>query len=150
MNWVKLKEDIVAKIVLLAILSSPAWISYSVMTVLAVGENTKMITEYGEAIKELTEAVAGMAQLHGNAGILENGARLTAAINTSSPATRFDQGQRLQVTNRSDQSRAIITITVEGSFESDPYHLLDLSAASGRALRASEKKIQVAIEPVED
>ena len=148
MNFTKLKEDIMAKLVLVAVLSLPVWGSSAVFTYLAVGENVEAITVNSKAINELTEAIGGMSQLFGNAEILENGSSLTAAINTSSNAVRFEEGQQLLVTNKTDQSRATITITVQGKFESGPFHLLDLSAASGRALRASEKTIQVVIEPV--
>ena len=138
------------KAITLMVFSSPGWATALVMTFLAVGHNTAAIEVNTGAIGELVEAVGGMTQLFGSAEVRENGDLLTAAINTSSPATRFDEGQRLLVTNKSDQSRATITITVRGKFESDPYHLLDLSAASGRALRASEKRIQVVIEPVQE
>ena len=53
MNLTKLKEGIVSKLVLLAILTSPGWIGYSVKTVLAVGENSKGIEANTEAIGEL-------------------------------------------------------------------------------------------------
>jgi hypothetical protein len=148
MNWTKLKEDVVSKLVLLAILTSPGWIGYSIFTVLAVGENTAAITANAAAIGELTEAVGGMAQLFGNAEILENGGNLTAAINTHSNAVRFREGQELRVTNTSDRNETTITVVVQGKFEGEPHLLLNLSSASGRAIRASTEQIQVAIEPV--
>ncbi len=148
MNWQKLKEDIMGKLVLLAVLSMPVWGSSAIYTYLAVGENVEAIAANSKVISDLTEAIGGMSQLFGNAEILEDGSSLTAAINTSSNAVRFEEGQQLLVTNKTDQSRATITITVQGKFESGPFHLLDLSAAAGRALRASENTIQVVISPV--
>ena len=150
MNWVKLKEDVVGKLVLLAILSSPVWISYSVFTVLAVGENSAAITANSKVILELTEAMGGMTQLFGNAEILEVGEVMTAAINTHSDAVRFKPGQRLVVTNTGDRREMSVTLIVEGKFESEPHVFLNLSRNAGRALGARPgDTIQVAIEPGE-
>jgi len=151
-NWPKLKEDIVGKIVLLAVLASPGWLSgfaYGAWVLVeTVGENKLAIAANAEAIGELTEALGGMTQLFGNAEILENGSGLTAAINTHSNAVRFREGQQLLVTNTSGRGQTQITLTVQGKFTDEAHLLLNLSAAAGRALRASAKEIQVAIEPV--
>ncbi len=149
MDFAKLKQDIVSKLVLLAILTSPGWISGAILTYLAVGENVEAIAANSTAIIELTETLGGMNQLFGNAEILENGTELTASINTHSNAVRFREGQELRVTNTSDRTETTITIIVRGKFEDEPHLLLNLSSASGRAIRASAKEIQVAIEPTE-
>ena len=135
---------------LFVIFSSPLWISQGVATVNSIGENTIAIAANIKAINALTESVGGMVQLFGNAEVLEDGSQLTTAINTYSDAVRFREGQRLIVTNTSDRSETTIRVTVLGKFESDPFHLLNLSAAAGRAIRASQDKIQVAIEPAEE
>jgi len=132
----------------LFVLSSPVWISQGWATVNSIGANSQAISANAVAIGELTEVVGGMIQIFGNAEILENGAALTAAINTHSNAVRFREGQQLRVTNTSDRSETTITIVVQGKFEDEPHLLLNLSAAAGRAIRASEKEIQVAIEPI--
>ncbi len=150
-------------IVLLAVLASPGWLTgfaYGAWVLVeTVGENKSAISATNEIVTEMAEALGGMTQLFGNAEILEDGVQLTAAINTSSDANRFDQGQELLVTNKGDRSRSTITVIVRGQFdEGNPYHLLDLSAAAGRALRAPQEpeegdervKIQVSIEPVPD
>jgi hypothetical protein len=147
MNWVQLKENIVGKLILAGILTSPGWIGYSVLTVLSVGENTAAIAVNSKSIGDLAEAVGGMAQLFGNAEVMANGTSLTAAINTHSNAVRFREGQRLLVTNTSDRGQTQITLTVQGKFEGEAHLLLNLSAVAGRALRASTDEIQVAIEP---
>lgn len=148
MNITKLKEDIVGKLVLFTILTSPGWISYSVLTVLAVGQNSEATAVNAEAIKGLTAVVGGMTQLFGNAEILDVGDVMTAAINTHSDAVRFKPGQRLVVTNTGDRREMSVTLIVEGKFESEPHVFLNLSRNAGRALGASPgEMIQVAVEP---
>jgi len=141
----------VGKLVLLAVLTSPGWISYSVLTVLAVGENSRAVLANAEAIKELTAVVGGMAQLFGNAEILDIGETMTASINTHSDAVRFKPGQNLVVTNTGDRRAMSVRLIVEGKFESQPHIFLNLSRNAGRALGASPgETIQVAIEPLQE
>ena len=152
MDLKKMKEDIVGKLVLLAILSAPAWISYSVLTVLSVGRNTVAITANTETITELAETLGGMNQLFGNAQILENGQSLTVTINVHSDAGRWSQrGRRLIVVNTGDSREMSTTVTVEGKFEGEPHLFLNMSRAAGRAIGASPgDEIQVSIQPADD
>ena len=149
MNWVKLKEDIVGKLFLLTILSSPVWLSYSVLTVLSVGENKIAIETNTSAITGLTETLGGMSQIFGNAEVQENGTTLTASVNTRSDAGRYSQpGRRLTVINTGSRREMSVIVTVEGKFEGEPFLFLNMSRAAGRAIGAQPgDEIQVAIEP---
>ncbi len=148
MNWIKLKEDIVGKLVLLAILSSPVWLSYSVLTVLSVGKNTTAIAANTTSIEGLTETLGGMQVIFGNADIQMNGQALTASVNIHSDAGRWSKpGTRLHVTNTGSRREMSVHVTVAGKFEDEPHVFLNMTSAAGRAVGAQPgDQIQVSIE----
>lgn len=130
----------------LVTLSSPVWVSSGIATVTSIGANTAAVAKITVTVQELTVLVGDMGQVFGNAEILDVGDTLTAAVNLHSDAVRFKPGQTLEITNTGDRRQMTAVVTVEGKFESDPFTLLNLSRAAGRALGARpEDKIQIAI-----
>ena len=132
---------------IIATLSSPVWVKSGIATITSIGANTAAVARNTVAIQGLTVLVGDMGQVFGNAEILDVGDTLTAAINLHSDAVRFKPGQTLEITNTGDRRQMTAIVIVEGKFESDPFTLLNLSMAAGRALGARpEDKIQIAIE----
>ena len=135
---------------ILVITTSWAWIPATYSTVRSISENSSAVVSNAAAISELAEVVGDMGQLFGNAEILDVGDTMTAQINIHSDAVRFKPGQRLDVTNTGDRREMSVTVEVDGKFESDPYHFLNLSRSAGVRLGARpEDTIQVMIVPAE-
>ena len=129
----------------MALLSSPAWVSQGLETVRSIGENTK-------AIEEIREIVGGMNVLFGNAEVLEEGQTMTASVNVNSEARRWARsGRRLEIINTGDRRQMSVTVTVNGKFEAEPNVFLYMSRASGSAIGARPgEKVQVSIEAADE
>jgi len=129
------------------------WIPAAYGFVTSVGENTADIETVRVSVVELTETLGGMAQIFGNAEILENGTTLSVSVNIHSDAGRWSKpGTRLQVINTGDRREMSVIVSVGGKFEGEPHLFLNMSRAAGRAIGANPgDEIQVAVEaaPVE-
>lgn len=128
------------------------WVPAIYGTVLSIGENKVDIANNGLAIRELSETLGGMAQIFGNAEILENGTTLSVSVNIHSDAGRWSRpGQQLQVINTGDRREMSVIVSVEGKFEGEPHLFLTMSRAAGRAIGANPgDEIQVAIQAADD
>ena len=62
------------------------WIPAIYGTVVTIGENKADIETVRLSVVELTETLGGMAQIFGNAEILENGTTLSVSVNIHSDA----------------------------------------------------------------
>jgi len=124
------------------------WIPAIYGTVLTIGENKADIETVRLSVVELSETLGGMAQIFGNAEILENGTTLSVSVNIHSDAGRWSKpGTRLTVVNTGDQREMSVIVRVEGKFEGEPHLFLNMSQAAGRAVGAVPgDQIQVSIE----
>jgi hypothetical protein len=128
------------------------WIPAIYGTVLTIGENKADIETVRLSVVELTETLGGMAQIFGNAEILENGTTLSVSVNIHSDAGRWSRpGQQLQVINTGDRREMSVIVTVEGKFEGEPHLFLTMSRAAGRAIGANPgDQIQVAVQAADE
>lgn len=102
-----------------------------------------------QQLQQIQQDLAYLKMLWGDVQIQTTGDELTAAVNSRSPAGRFQPGAEVWVTNNTDPGEVRIKIEIEERrFRDNPEILMRLSRKAGEDLEASEAMIYVSLEPV--
>ncbi len=102
-----------------------------------------------QAMQKIQQDLTYLKMLWGDVQIQTTGDELTAAVNSRSPAGRFQPGTEVWVTNNTDPGEVRIKIEIEERrFRDNPEILMRMSRKAGEDLEASEGLIYVSLEPV--
>ena len=102
-------------------------------------------------LAQIQQDLTYLKMLWGDVQIQTTGDKLTAAVNSRSPAGRFQPGTEVWVTKNTDPGEVRIKIEIEERrFRDNPEILMRLSRKAGEDLEASEGLIYVSLEPVQE
>jgi hypothetical protein len=171
LTYEEIKEYIVPKLILLAILSSPGWISYSVYTVLAVGENTQNLAAHITAANtaeetrveeraQLAEALKGVIDSQqraekrdltmrgqGRAGSF-GGDDAYLRINTESQAILYQSGDKVKVTNLTADGHPTEVMEIRGEWSNNNSDILASFSSKACDVLEIEGTVKILLEPV--